>query len=229
MRIPPRRLTAASRQASDQHEVAAWAHAVLITAEPGNSIIGAVMRLEAGSGWPAETSGVGVGSNLPRSSGFAHSSRGNVLPTRAFDGRRPGVARRGRLTSGNERDGMSAATEATEILVPAKPRMVTRKPRQLFWQRFKEDRAAVAAAVVIVLLILIAIGGGPLAQAITGHAEQRGRTRRRWRTPFGLPKGPNAQFWFGADGDGPRPVRAHDVRRAHLAHRRRRRLGDRRR
>ncbi len=94
---------------------------------------------------------------------------------------------------------MSAATEATEILVPAKPRMVTRKPRQLFWQRFKEDRAAVAAAVVISILILIAIGGGPLAQVITGHGNNEG-FQATMENSFGLPKGPNAQFWFGADG-----------------------------
>ena len=45
----------------------------------------------------------------------------------------------------------------------------TRSARWLFWQRFKEDRAALGAAAVIILLVLIAIAGGPLAQLITGH------------------------------------------------------------
>jgi ABC-type antimicrobial peptide transport system permease subunit len=46
---------------------------------------------------------------------------------------------------------------------------VSRSAFQLFWSRFREDKVALLAAVVIALLIFIAIGGGPLAQAITGH------------------------------------------------------------
>jgi peptide/nickel transport system permease protein len=76
-----------------------------------------------------------------------------------------------------------------------------RSGARLFWLRFKEDRAAVAAASVIVLLILIAIGGGPLAQLITGHGNNDG-FQLTMENVFGLPKGPNKQFWFGADGSG---------------------------
>ena len=70
---------------------------------------------------------------------------------------------------------------------------------------------ALAAAVVIVLLILIAIVGGPIAQALTGHPSngeyQLYLTGKKAGQPwmeneFGAPKGPNAQFWFGADGAG---------------------------
>jgi ABC-type microcin C transport system permease subunit YejE len=42
---------------------------------------------------------------------------------------------------------------------------------------------------------------------------------------FGIPKGPNADFWFGADGAGRGPLRPNDVRRADLAARRNRRVG----
>jgi N-terminal TM domain of oligopeptide transport permease C len=47
--------------------------------------------------------------------------------------------------------------------------VVRRTPRQLFWIRFRQDKAALAGAVVICILILIAIVGGPLAERVTGH------------------------------------------------------------
>jgi len=72
---------------------------------------------------------------------------------------------------------------------------------RLFWERFKEDKAAVAAAVVIFLLIAIAIGGGPLAAHITGHPTTEAY-QSTMEDAYGLPKGPNAHFWFGADGEG---------------------------
>jgi ABC-type dipeptide/oligopeptide/nickel transport system permease subunit len=80
-------------------------------------------------------------------------------------------------------------------------RFESRSGAHLFWLRFKEDRAAVAAAAVIVLLLLIAIGGGPLAQLLTGHGNNDG-FQSIMENEFGLPKGPNRQFWFGADGSG---------------------------
>jgi peptide/nickel transport system permease protein len=72
---------------------------------------------------------------------------------------------------------------------------------RLFWERFKEDKVAVVAAIVIFLLILIAIGGGPLAARITGHPTTEAY-QSTMEDAYGLPKGPNAQFWFGADGEG---------------------------
>jgi peptide/nickel transport system permease protein len=70
----------------------------------------------------------------------------------------------------------------------------------LFWQRFKEDRVAVGAAVIIVLLALIAVGGGPLAQVLTGHANNE--PFYNMENTFGIPLGPNSHFWFGADAEG---------------------------
>ena len=81
------------------------------------------------------------------------------------------------------------------------PTFAARGAFWLFWQRFREDRAAVFAAVVIILLFLIGIGGGPLAQKLTGHPNTYAYTSTM-ENSFGLPKGPNAQFWFGADGAG---------------------------
>jgi ABC-type dipeptide/oligopeptide/nickel transport system permease subunit len=78
---------------------------------------------------------------------------------------------------------------------------VARKsPSRLFWERFRQDKAALAGGVVIVLLVLIAIFGGPLAETITGHPQNT--TYSQMTDAFGVPQGPNAAFWFGADAAG---------------------------
>jgi len=51
------------------------------------------------------------------------------------------------------------------------------------------------------LLALIAIFGGPLAAKITGHPNTE-QYQSIMQDSFGLPKGPNGNFWFGADGEG---------------------------
>jgi peptide/nickel transport system permease protein len=81
------------------------------------------------------------------------------------------------------------------------PVAVSRKsPSRLFWERLKQDKAALGGGVVIVLLILIGIFGGPLAAAITGHAQNT--PYDNMTDAYGVPKGPNSSFWFGADAAG---------------------------
>jgi peptide/nickel transport system permease protein len=93
-------------------------------------------------------------------------------------------------------------TAATDLLTPGGATFArSRSASRLFWERFREDRAAMFAAAVIFLLILIAIFGGPLAARITGHSNQSIFTSTM-EDDYGVPKGPNAQFWFGADGTG---------------------------
>jgi len=75
-----------------------------------------------------------------------------------------------------------------------------RSPRQLFWMRFKQDKAAIAGGIVILVLIFLAIFGGPLAEHITGHGQNEPFTDMT--DDFGLPKGPDSSFWFGADSAG---------------------------
>jgi ABC-type dipeptide/oligopeptide/nickel transport system permease subunit len=53
---------------------------------------------------------------------------------------------------------------------------------------------------VIGLLVLLAIVGGPLAEWITGHGINEPFTNMT--DDYGLPKGPNGDFWFGADTAG---------------------------
>lgn len=92
---------------------------------------------------------------------------------------------------------MSTADAVLETRVA----VVGKSPRQLFWMRFKQDKAALAGAVVIVLLIFVAFFGGPLAERITGHPQNEPYSDIM-TDDFGLPKGPNSSFWFGADGAG---------------------------
>jgi peptide/nickel transport system permease protein len=81
------------------------------------------------------------------------------------------------------------------------PISVARKsPSRLFWERLKQDKAALAGAVVIVVLIFLAIAGGPLAHAITGHGQNEVIDTQT--DAYGIPLGPNSTYWFGADAAG---------------------------
>src|ERR1700712_1291959 len=81
------------------------------------------------------------------------------------------------------------------------PVVVARQaPSRLFWERCRQDKAALAGGVVILLLVLIAIFGGPLAENITGHPQNS--TYSQMTDAYGVPYGPNGQFWFGADAAG---------------------------
>jgi ABC-type dipeptide/oligopeptide/nickel transport system permease subunit len=86
-------------------------------------------------------------------------------------------------------------------LNPAEVTFTTRSAARLFWERFREDKAAVFGAGVIGALILIAIFGGPLAAWVTGHPSLTAYPQTM-EDSFGIPKGPNSAFWFGADGAG---------------------------
>jgi peptide/nickel transport system permease protein len=76
-----------------------------------------------------------------------------------------------------------------------------RSPRQLFWSRFKRDKAALAGLVVIVILILLAAFAGVIAKHVVHHGPNQ-LFQQTMTDEFGLPKGPNSKFWFGADSAG---------------------------
>jgi peptide/nickel transport system permease protein len=90
---------------------------------------------------------------------------------------------------------LTAAAEA--IGVVARP---TKSPARLFWDRFKEDRAALIAGGVAILLVFLAIAGGPIAEAITGHGPNT--VYQDAQNEFGVPVGPSSTYWFGADAEG---------------------------
>jgi ABC-type dipeptide/oligopeptide/nickel transport system permease subunit len=75
-----------------------------------------------------------------------------------------------------------------------------RSPRQLFWARFKQDKAAFVGLAVIILLILLAVLA-PVIAGIVGHGKNElfGSTAT---DQFGLPKGPSRDFLMGADTAG---------------------------
>lgn len=76
-----------------------------------------------------------------------------------------------------------------------------KSPRQLFWERFKTDKAALTGLVVIVLLALTAVFAGVISKYLVGHGPND-LFQREMTDEFGLPYGPNSEFWFGADTAG---------------------------
>jgi peptide/nickel transport system permease protein len=78
--------------------------------------------------------------------------------------------------------------------------LARKTPRQLFWARLSQDKAAVIGGGVIILLILVAAFGGPIAQALTGHAPND--IVPGSQDEFGVPLGPSSHLWFGADAEG---------------------------
>jgi peptide/nickel transport system permease protein len=79
--------------------------------------------------------------------------------------------------------------------------VVGKSPRQLAWERFKKDKAAIAGLVTIVVLVLIAIFAGVIGKYLVGHGPND-LFQREMTDEFGLPLGPNSDFWFGADTAG---------------------------
>jgi peptide/nickel transport system permease protein len=71
----------------------------------------------------------------------------------------------------------------------------------LFRARFMQDKAALFGAVVIVVLVLLALAA-PLFAKLTGHGPNELFGDQMLTPDLGLPKGPNAQFWFGGDTVG---------------------------
>jgi ABC-type dipeptide/oligopeptide/nickel transport system permease subunit len=81
------------------------------------------------------------------------------------------------------------------------PEVVGKSPGQLFWLRFRSDRAALAGIAVIAILILLALTASLIAKHVVHHSVGE-RFPEEMLNEFGLPKGPNGQFWFGADRVG---------------------------
>lgn len=99
--------------------------------------------------------------------------------------------------------------------------VVGRSPWELFWLRFRQDRAALVGLGFIALLVILAVTAPLIARFIVpptrvefkcGEAGEATCTRMVDHGPntlfadetdeYGLPKGPNGQFWLGADKAG---------------------------
>jgi peptide/nickel transport system permease protein len=71
----------------------------------------------------------------------------------------------------------------------------------LFRHRFRQDKAAMAGAVILVILVVLALAA-PLFARLVGHGPNELFADEMLTPDIGLPKGPNAQFWFGGDSVG---------------------------
>jgi len=85
-----------------------------------------------------------------------------------------------------------------EAATPHEP-IHARSSWELLWARFVRDRAAVGGMAFIIVLVALAILA-PLIARLVGHSPNE--LFGSMLTPLGLPKGPNAHFWFGADQAG---------------------------
>ncbi|HEX5951290.1 MAG TPA: ABC transporter permease, partial [Actinomycetota bacterium] len=74
-------------------------------------------------------------------------------------------------------------------------------PWQLFWRRFRRDKVALVGLFLIGLMIFAAFSAGFFAKNVVHHPDPN-QFYFEMLDEFGLPLGPNAQFWFGADPAG---------------------------
>jgi peptide/nickel transport system permease protein len=79
--------------------------------------------------------------------------------------------------------------------------VVGRTPWQIFWGRFRKDTIAITGALFILLLVLVALFA-PLISKLLVHHGPNQQFQDTMTNEFGLPRGPNSAFWFGADQPG---------------------------
>jgi peptide/nickel transport system permease protein len=72
---------------------------------------------------------------------------------------------------------------------------------ELFRHRFRQDKAAMAGLVILALLVVLALTA-PLFSRLVGHGPNELFGDEMLTPDIGLPKGPNADFWFGGDSVG---------------------------
>jgi ABC-type dipeptide/oligopeptide/nickel transport system permease subunit len=82
----------------------------------------------------------------------------------------------------------------------AETEIIGRTPWQLFWERFRRDRVALAALVFIVLLILVAVFAGVIVRFVAHPPNAQFPSALD--PNFGTPTGPSSTFYFGVDQIG---------------------------
>lgn len=78
--------------------------------------------------------------------------------------------------------------------------IIGRSPWQIFWSRFRKDKAAFFGLGFIILLILAALAA-PLIAKLVGHGPNELFNKTQLNI-FGLPNGPSGEFVFGVDKAG---------------------------
>ena len=91
-------------------------------------------------------------------------------------------------------------------LGPTRERLkdVGKSPWQLFWRRFQQDRLALVGLTFLIVLVLLALLAPVIAEHVVGHGPNDLYIHEpvKMVNEFGLPLGPNGDFWFGADRAG---------------------------
>lgn len=90
-------------------------------------------------------------------------------------------------------DGLEALT------VEVSQQVIGRSPWELFWRRFRKDGFALAGLVIIAIMLVLAILA-PMTESVTGHGKNEVFLDRL--DSFGIPTGPQGDFWFGLDTAG---------------------------
>lgn len=93
----------------------------------------------------------------------------------------------------------STPGDATAIEVVGQ--VVGRTPWQLFWMRLRQDKAALAGLVGICSLAVLALVAPLIARYVIHHGPND-LFQNEMLNSYGLPRGPNGRFWFGADSVG---------------------------
>ena len=76
-----------------------------------------------------------------------------------------------------------------------------RTPGQLFWRRFRRDKVALVGLFLIGVMIFGALSAGFFAKNVVHHDDVN-KFYFEMLDEYGLPMGPNTEFWFGADPAG---------------------------
>jgi len=93
---------------------------------------------------------------------------------------------------------VSTPTSAVDVSIAVES--TGKHPARLFWERFRQDKAALIGALVVLVLIFVAIIGGPIAAHVTGHGLND--IVPDSQDEFGIPVGPQRGLIFGADASG---------------------------
>ncbi len=98
-------------------------------------------------------------------------------------------------------DSTSEGASALEAPAEAIKGVEGRTPWQLFWRRFRRDKVAIVGLFLIGFIIFAALSAGFFAKSVIHHPDVN-QFHFDMLDEYGLPMGPNAQFWFGADPNG---------------------------
>lgn len=91
-----------------------------------------------------------------------------------------------------------APIPSEEITVDVSQHVIGRSPWDLFWRRFRKDRVAVFGLVMVTFILLLALFSPLLAKQF--HDPNEVFLDRL--DSFGIPTGPQSEFWFGVDTAG---------------------------